>query len=122
MRLLFWPAVVILAVLCSLFAISNRQAVSLGLWPLPFLVETRLYLIVFLALLTGFGIGAIVAWAAGHRRRRELRQCRRRAEALERELAVTQARLDAPAPHLDAPAPHLDAPAPMSQQSLPAHG
>ncbi|MGH7059564.1 MAG: lipopolysaccharide assembly protein LapA domain-containing protein [Stellaceae bacterium] len=115
MRLLFWPAIVILAVLCSLFAISNRQAVSLGLWPLPFLVETRLYLIVFLALLTGFGIGAIVAWAAGHRRRRELRQCRRRAEALERELAATQA-------HLDAPAPRLDAPAPMSQQSLPAHG
>ncbi|HEY1259924.1 MAG TPA: lipopolysaccharide assembly protein LapA domain-containing protein [Stellaceae bacterium] len=108
MRLVFWPAIVILAVLCSLFAISNRETVSLGLWPLPFLVETRLYLLVLLALLVGFGAGLLVAWAGGHRRRRELRQCRRRAEALERELAATQARLGEPAP--------------PSQQNLPTHG
>lgn len=94
MRVVFWPVVVVFAVLCSLFAISNRQVVSLGLWPLPFLVETRLYLLVFLALLIGFGIGLLAAWVAGHRRRRELRQCRRHADALQRELAAAQARLD----------------------------
>ncbi|HEU0154781.1 MAG TPA: lipopolysaccharide assembly protein LapA domain-containing protein [Stellaceae bacterium] len=108
MRLVFWPVIVILAVLCSLFAISNRQAISLGLWPLPFLVETRLYLLVFLALLLGFGGGLLIAWGRGHRRRRELRQCRRHAEALERELAATQARRGESVP--------------VSQQTLPTHG
>jgi hypothetical protein len=75
---------------------------------LPFLVETRLYLLMFLALLVGFGVGLLVAWVGGHRRRRELRQCRRHCEALGRELAATQARLGAASS--------------LSQQSLSTHG
>lgn len=106
MRVLFWPTVVVLAVLGALFAISNRQSVALGLWPLPFLLQTRLYLLVFLALLVGAAAGVAGAWIGGHRRRRELRLCLRRAAALERELAATQARLDE----------HVVPP------SLPAHG
>jgi putative membrane protein len=77
-----------------LFAISNRETVSLTLWPLPFLVDLPLYLVFFLSLLLGFLIGATTAWIAGSRVRRELRRRRRRIEALERELAATQAELE----------------------------
>jgi lipopolysaccharide assembly protein A len=89
----FWSVTLIAAAVLVPFAIANRTTVSLGLWPLPFLLEAPVYLLVLLTLLAGFFIGAACVWIAGHRSRRELRRRRRRLEALERELAATQARL-----------------------------
>jgi hypothetical protein len=77
-----------------LFAVSNRETISLSLWPLPFLVALPLYLPFFLSLLVGILIGGCAAWISGSRDRSELRRRRRRIEALERELAVTQSRLE----------------------------
>jgi uncharacterized integral membrane protein len=76
-----------------LFAVSNRAAVSVGLWPLPFFADVPLYLLCFLCALIGAAAGSAGAWIAGGRDRRELRNRRRRIEALERELAATQAQL-----------------------------
>jgi uncharacterized integral membrane protein len=84
----------LIAVVLILFAVSNRELVSVGLWPLPFLVEVPLYLLCFLSLAIGALIGVAIAWMAGHRTRRELRARRRRIDALERELMATQSRLD----------------------------
>src|SRR2546430_6097496 len=56
----------------------NRGTVSLGLWPLPFLIDLPLYLLVLLLLLAGFVVGAATAWTAGRRVRRELRSEERR--------------------------------------------
>lgn len=81
------------AALLILFAVSNRETVSLALWPLPFLVEAPLYLCFFLSLLVGGLLGASTAWLAGRHNRRELRRRRRRIEALERELSATQSQL-----------------------------
>jgi putative membrane protein len=97
MRAICWAATVIAAVVLTLFAISNRSAVTLGLWPLPFLIDLPLYLLVFAALFGGFAVGAVAVWLGGRRRRREFRRRGRRIEALERELAATQARLESPA-------------------------
>ena len=94
MRVVYAPLTLVCAVLLVLFAVSNRQTAQLGLWPLPFLVELPVYLLVLLALFAGFVVGAIIARIAGHRARRELRRDRRRVEALERNLAATQAQLD----------------------------
>ncbi len=94
MRGVSWIAILGVAIILGLFAASNREAVSLGLWPLPFLVGLPLYLVVFAAIIAGFLVGAVTAWAAGARRRRELRRCRRRNEALARELAATQSQLN----------------------------
>jgi putative membrane protein len=82
------------AIVLILFAVSNRETISLALWPLPFLVDLPLYLLFFLSLLVGFLIGGCAAWIAGGRDRSELRRRRRRIEALERELAVTQSQLE----------------------------
>jgi uncharacterized integral membrane protein len=76
-----------------LFAVSNRETVSVALWPLPFLADVPLYLLCFLILLIGILIGLGIAWIASRRDRRELRARRRRIEALERELAATQSQL-----------------------------
>jgi lipopolysaccharide assembly protein A len=82
------------AIVLLLFSVSNRETISLAFWPLPFLVDLPLYLLFFLSLLIGFLIGGCAAWIAGGRDRTELRRRRRRIEALERELAVTQSQLE----------------------------
>ncbi len=40
MKLLFWIVVALVAAVLALFAASNRESVTLGLWPLPFVVES----------------------------------------------------------------------------------
>ena len=94
MRAVCWAATLVAAALLIPFAVSNRQPVSLGFWPLPFLVDLPLYLLVLLLLLVGFVCGAAAIWLAGGRKRRELRRRHRRVEALERELAATRLQLE----------------------------
>jgi lipopolysaccharide assembly protein A len=92
-RAVYWAGVIVIAALVALFAASNRETVALGLWPLPFLAQSPLYLLVLVSLLFGFVIGTVAAWIRGRYRRRQLRECRRQNEALARELAAMQAQL-----------------------------
>ena len=94
MRILFRAVFLVIAITLILFAVSNRETVSVGFWPLPFLADLPLYLLCFLSLLIGALIGVAAAWIAGHRNRRELSARRRRIEALERELTATQSQLE----------------------------
>ncbi len=93
MRGVYWAGVILIAAVVALFAASNRESVSLQLWPLPFAAVAPLYLAVLVSLFLGFVIGAVAAWIRGRSRRRELRECRRQNEALARELAATQTQL-----------------------------
>ena len=97
MRLLFWIFVLVVALVLALFAVSNRESVTLGLWPVPFLVEIPLYVAMLAALSVGFVLGQLAAWIAGRQRRRDARQRRRRLASLESELRATQAQLLGPA-------------------------
>ena len=92
MRAVYWAVVLLAAALLSLFAVSNREMVSLGLWPLPFLAEAPLYIVVVVAVFVGFAVGAFSTWIKGRHRRRQLRECRRHSAALARELSATQSR------------------------------
>jgi lipopolysaccharide assembly protein A len=92
MKLLFWSVVVAIAAVLASFAASNRETVALALWPLPVVADLPLYLAMLGALLIGVLIGALAAWTSGTSRRRETRRRGRRIAALERELAVVQAR------------------------------
>jgi uncharacterized integral membrane protein len=90
MRIVYWVAIVVAATICGAFAISNRIAISLALWPLPFVIALPVYLLVFAALVSGFVAGAITTWIAGRHRRRTLRRWRRQIHVLESELAATR--------------------------------
>jgi uncharacterized integral membrane protein len=92
-RILYRAGLLVIAIFLILFAVSNRETVSVGLWPLPFLVDVPLYLLCVLSLVIGALIGVAAAWMAGHGKRRELRSRRRRIEALERELTATQSQI-----------------------------
>ena len=93
MRVLLWILVLLLAAVLAAFAVSNRETMALGLWPLPWLLQIPTYLAVLGALLLGFLLGVFAVWVAGARRRRELGRQRRRIAALESELTATQAQL-----------------------------
>jgi len=91
MKILWWTVLALIAVVVILFAVSNREIVSVGLWPLPDFAAMPLYLVVLGCLLIGFVCGQLSSWLGGWRWRRELRQARDRIAALEQELAEIRA-------------------------------
>lgn len=92
MKIVSWLALAIAALVLILFAVTNREAVAVGLWPLSDRIEAPLYLIVLGTLLLGFVIGELVAWIGAGRWRREARRSRERIAMLERELEAARAR------------------------------
>ena len=105
MRIVYQAVFLVVAILLILFAVSNRETVSIAFWPLPFLADVPLYLLCFLTLFVGALIGCGVASIARLRDRRELRTRRRRIESLERELTATQSQLPGDAAPAAAPLP-----------------
>jgi putative membrane protein len=83
-----WVVIGAIALILVIFAVANRGAVTLTVWPLPLVVDAPLYLVVLVTLLVGFFLGELVAWMNGHRWRREARRSAKRVEELERELAA----------------------------------
>lgn len=81
-----------ITVVVVLFAVSNWKPVSMELWPLPGALDAPLSLIFLLAVAAGFVLGAVIAWTGeiGHKMRAN--RAEKRAEDLERELAVMRIR------------------------------
>lgn len=86
MKILWWVVLAVVALVLVLFAVSNRETVSVTLWPLPSALELPLYLVVLGTLVIGFFAGQLVTWIGGWRWRREARRSRERIAQLEREL------------------------------------
>jgi uncharacterized integral membrane protein len=91
-RLIHWIVTAPVTAVLVVFAVANRQDVAV--WPLPF--TTPLAFVVVAALVVGFGLGELAAWIGGRHWRQKARQYARRIEALEHELAATQAQLRPP--------------------------
>lgn len=73
MRRLSWIVTLPLTVLAVLFALSNSATSEVRLWPLPWVAELPLYLLILGSLLLGFLLGAVVAWISSGARRRRMR-------------------------------------------------
>lgn len=78
---------IIAAALALMFAIPNREVVTLHLWLVAGEISLPLYLTVFGALFVGFLFGWIGAWLSQHKWRKRSRQQAKRIEKLEEELA-----------------------------------
>jgi lipopolysaccharide assembly protein A len=91
MKYLWWATLVLVAVVVILFAISNRETISIGLWPLPVQLELPLYLLILGTLLFGFVVGEVTGRIGSWRFRREARRGRERIAVLERELETERA-------------------------------
>ncbi len=88
MRILSWLITIPVALIAISFTLTNREPVTLGLWPLPFEISVPVFLVGLMGILLGFLAGGFIAWANQHRNRTRARREARRAERLEQELAA----------------------------------
>ena len=68
------------------FAVSNRQVVEMGLWPLPTTINVQLFWVFIFGLVVGVLLGGIGMWLGGWKKRRAGRQARNKAWALENQV------------------------------------
>ena len=87
MRVINTVAAVIVAILVVLFAVSNRMAVTVEIWPFPYQLGLPLYALILLAVLVGFIAGAIGMWMMGSAKRRDHRALRKQVRRMEQSLA-----------------------------------
>ena len=89
MRFIYWSITALIALVVVVFAVSNRATVALTFFPLPAELQAPLYLVVIVAVILGFLVGALTAWIGGGKRRAEARQLRRRLERVQRDVSKT---------------------------------
>jgi uncharacterized integral membrane protein len=82
MRFVSWAISLPLTLLFLLFILSNRESVTLTLWPFATAITAPLYLFFIATVIISFFIGSIVMWFGQHRHRAEARKWRKEAEAL----------------------------------------
>jgi uncharacterized integral membrane protein len=119
MKLLFWAIAAPLVVIAASFAVSNRQTVEVGIWPLPFTWDAPVFMIVLGSLGVGVVLGGAVAGLGAIGARFRARSASRRVASLERELSAQklsatehepQERLDQSGLSLPVPGPVPGAP------------
>ena len=98
MKIFFWIIFFLLAVAVIVFAIANRETVTVSLDPFPVAFAAPLYLVALGAAFIGIvGTGLSVA-RAGWRSRQRARKAEKRAAHAEGELARLRGEAAAPAP------------------------
>ncbi|MCF8479739.1 MAG: LapA family protein [Rhodospirillum sp.] len=85
-KLVFWLIGLPLAVVAAVFAVNNRDAVSVSLWPTPFSVDLPLYLLCLGALVIGLVVGGSFTWIGAAKLRVRLRDRDLEIRGLKRDL------------------------------------
>lgn len=83
MRVIAWLIGLPVAVLAIVFAVVNRELVTVDLWPLPWTIDLPLFLMVLGALGLGLAIGGVIGWLSAGRARSRARAETRRADRLD---------------------------------------
>lgn len=81
MRIISRLFLVLLGAVVVLLALANRAPVTINLEPLPFVIETPLFVALLALFALGFIVGAGGTWWSGRARRKEARQWRRHAKS-----------------------------------------
>ncbi|WP_374655154.1 lipopolysaccharide assembly LapA domain-containing protein [Dongia sp.] len=90
MNRLAWIVTLPVALLVILFALMNRQEVSLSLWPLPWDISAPLFMFTLGAIVFGFLFGSLATWLSGGHTRQQLRAARRELAQARDEAAMTR--------------------------------
>jgi len=85
---LSWILTLPLIIVTVVFAAANFEFVSLDLWPFAFSLSVPLSVALLTSLVLGLLVGGLTAWLSAGGTRQRARQARRRADELEREVAL----------------------------------
>ncbi len=95
MKFLFsWLFAIPFALCIILFAVSNREIVTISLFPLPFLWDMPLFVLVLGAMIFGFLWGGVAVWVADNKLRKRVREETRIARKLKESVLREEARAD----------------------------
>ncbi len=99
LSLLKWLVLVPLAILAVMFAVANRQGVTVSFDPFSgdvpaFALSGPLFVILIVTLVAGVVIGGVASWLGQGRHRRTARTARRETEELRAEAARLRTELD----------------------------
>jgi len=106
-KLVFWLILVPLAIVILMFAVANREIVTVSFDPFSVTapaasVSVPLFVLIFVLVILGVIIGGVAAWLRQSGYRRAARQRDADVTALRREIETLNAKLD---DRFDAPAP-----------------
>lgn len=92
-KVVTWALLALFALAVLVFCVSNREAVTVSLYPLPWTItEIPLFIWMFGMLAVGSLVGMVVAWIAGHDGRRLSHERKKRIRELEKQLSEIQTR------------------------------
>ncbi len=87
MKRFSWILTLPLIVVAAIFAIANREPITLDLWPFEASPRLPLFVILLACLVFGLVVGSLATWLSAAPTRRRARQARQRVAGLEREVA-----------------------------------
>ncbi len=87
MKRFSWILTLPLIAVAAIFAIANREPITLDLWPFEASPRLPLFVILLACLVLGLVVGGLATWLSAAPTRRRARQARRRVAELEREAA-----------------------------------
>ena len=97
-KFFFYLPIILLAVFLVVFSVANRESVVLSLSPLPWVIESPLFLVFFL----GIFLGVIITWIAlapdRWRAKRDAKAAEKKASTAQEEVRSLRAEIDRPAP------------------------
>lgn len=77
----------VFAVAAILFALSNRDAVTITVWPMPYEATIPVYLLAFVFGLAGLCLGLVIAGSRGRKKSAEIGKLRKQIEEQARDLS-----------------------------------
>lgn len=109
MKRFSWILTLPLIGVAAIFAIANRELVTLDLWPFELSPQLPLFVILLACIVFGLAVGSLATWLSAAPTRRRLRQTRRQVAELERERAAHTVIVPVDSRQPGLPAPTADA-------------
>ena len=94
MKYLSWILTIPVAIVAVVFAVTNRDAATLNLWPLGTTIEAPLFILVLGSGLVGLILGGLITWLSAGKQRRRRREAEFRASDAEREFQFLQRKME----------------------------
>jgi uncharacterized integral membrane protein len=90
LNILKWLSLAVSALVLIVFAVENRHAITVSLFPLPYSLDLPAYLFAAIFFVSGFSVAAFFALVRRLRLRVMLRQSEKHRKALESDIARMQ--------------------------------